>query len=136
MKATKTKALLNKWYGEYPTACKKLVDSISIIDDLLGSEQIPPNLLAEYHTAIGHDIIEYAQGDVGNGELEQIRFENLNKLMVFRWCGKLFLKYNNDFAGKKPNCKCIDTKEERKFKPDDTCLIPKKFVKHQIAFAC
>lgn len=136
MNAPNTIELLKKWNKEYPTACKQLAVSIDIIDKQLGTENIPPDMLAEFHIALGQDIIAHTQSDTNHGELEQIRFERLNKVMEFSWCGKRYAKMSNDFAGQKPNCKCLDTDTFHKFKPDDICLIPAKFVRYQNAVAC
>jgi hypothetical protein len=136
MNTSKTKELLEKWQAEYPGACKQLSKSVEIIDQQLGALTIPVDMLADFHLCLGHDLIGQIQSDTNNGALESIRFEQMNRLMEFRWCGKRYIKFNNDFAGQKPNCKCIDTDTTHKFKPNDSCLIPAQFAKHQNAIAC
>lgn len=136
MEANKTKELLKKWHSEYPTACDILMKSIEAIDEQLENTSIPSDMIAEFHLAIGQDIIAHMQSDTNEGNLEAIRFDQLNSLMEFNWCGKRYVKFKNDFSGLKPNCKCIDTDTYHKFKPDDSCLIPTKFVKHQNSVSC
>jgi hypothetical protein len=136
MDDSKTKELLEKWQAEYPQACKQLSKSVEIIDEQLGALEIPTDMLIDFHLCIIEGLINHVQSDTKNGALEQIRFEQINRLMEFNWSGKRFRKINNDFAGQKSNCKCMDTDVFHKFKPDDICLIPAKFVKHQNAVAC
>ena len=136
MDTAKTKELLEKWQIEYPGACKQLLKSIDIVDEQLGTLEIPVDMLADFHLCLGHDLIGHIQSDTNNGALEQIRFEQINRLMKFSWSGKEYIKFNNDFAGQKPNCKCVDTGTFHKFKPNDLCLIPAQFAKHQNAIAC
>jgi hypothetical protein len=128
--------LLEKWQVEYPGACKKLIKSIDIIEEQLEAIIIPTDMLVDFQLCLVYELIERIQNDTNNGELEQVRFEQLNRLMEFSWCGKRYTKFNNDFAGKKSNCKCIETGILHKFKPDDPCLIPAKFAQHQNAVAC
>lgn len=131
MEAKKTRALLERWYPEYPTACQHLVTSLEQIDQQLGNEYIPTDMMVEFHQALAHDLVDEMQSRTENTDLVQIKFEQLNLLMKFTWCGKTHIKLNNHFNSAYPNCKCIDTQEEHRFKPDDICLIPEEFFKHQ-----
>ncbi|BDS12765.1 hypothetical protein [Aureispira anguillae] len=131
MEGKKTRALLKKWHEEYPTACQLLVSSLEQIDQQLGNEWIPVELMIEFHQALAQDMMIEIQEKTAETGTAMIRFDQLNPLMKFHWCGKRYLKLNNHFNGAYSNCKCLDTKVEHKFKPDDLCLIPAQFLIHQ-----
>lgn len=131
MEAANTKALLEKWKNDYPTACHILVNALEAVDKQLENEYIPVDMIVEFHQALANDIIAEVQSDTNNKELVQIRFDKLNLLMKFHWAGKECIKLNDHYNGAYTNCKCIDTDTEHKFKPNDICLIPAKFEQHQ-----